>query len=445
VTDLRLVSTTIRDAEDAVLSALMLDPAFAIAECVAAQLPHTAFSDHRNALMYRAILWLHREGRPVDPITLSAALEDYGKLDEVGGREHINLVMLAAPTAANVRFHAQIVRDAAQVRAGDVRSKHEATQAEQVRAALDRLDVPESAFLHFPFPPLDRVMGGHGPGTIGFTVARSASGKTSFLLSAMHRWHRLGLRIYYAGLESRPQVLRTQWACRALHVDPGDILSGDYRAWQNADQVRADLKAELDRQRGDPDMLRVRFAPHASVDLAAMTEICVEAREFGADVVIVDHIDHVRADGSPYVASRAVIEVALQLAHKYELHLLLASQINREGMSSDPFRNHRQVREESVKMGDHKLEVADYMLGIFRPLRDDITKQDRADFDSGRLAIADLLKPHTMALNVMKHRNRGTRAGTRIELGFYRGEVYDTPELARQAHLAAHYLNHGAA
>ncbi len=437
---LRLVSTTIRDAEDAVLSAMLLDPAFAIPECVAAQLPHTAFSDHRNALMYRAMLWLYDNGHPVDPITLSATLEQYGKLGEVGGREHINLVMLAAPTAANVRYHAQIVRDAAAARAGDLRAKHEAVQAEQVRDAIVRLDLPDAAFLRFPWPALDAVMGGHGPGTMGFVIARLKSGKTSFLLSLMQRLFASGRRIYYAGLESRPLNLRTQWACRQLHLDPGDVLSGEYRRWMNRDQIRADVKAALAVQHTDPAYLRVRFAPHPRVDIKVMHEICVEAHEFGADVVVVDHIDHIRADGSPYVASREVVEVAKELTHRYDLHLIAASQINREGMAGDPFRNYRPVREEHVKMGDQKLEACDWAIGVYRPLRSTITKQDRADFEAGKLQIHDLLADYTMAINVMAHRLYGSRAGTKVDLGFFRGEVYDTPDLARQAQVAARYL-----
>lgn len=426
---LQLVTGTVADAEAAVIGALLIEPDLSLAAIQQAGMTWRHFGIRAHAYILGAVVILRREGASIDPIAVNNRLEVLGKLAEVG-EDTVYRLWNGIPTAANVSHHARIVRDAAEVRAGDLRSQHEAVQAEQVQAAIERLDVPEAHYLRFPYRCLDEVMGPQAPGSIGFLCARSAAGKTSLLLSVMQRWHAHGDRIYYAGLESRPLTLRTQWACRAIGVNPSRVISGEYRTWRNADEVREAVRTELNRQTHDREMLRVRFSPHPRVDLSAMTKICVEAAEFGAQVVIVDHIDHIKADGSPYAASRAVVDVALELAHRYDLHLLLASQINREGMANDAFRNHRPIREEHVKMGDHKMEVADYMLGVFRPLRDGLTDADRKDFQNGKIGIGQLLQPATMRLNVMKHRLEGSRQGAIITLGFAYGEVLDSPQAA---------------
>jgi KaiC/GvpD/RAD55 family RecA-like ATPase len=434
------VSTLAHDAEQAVLSAILLEPSEALAACKTAGLLWQHFADPANALIYGSCLLLERRGVPIDWLAIAAVLEDKGKLEIAGGKNYLGTLMDVTPTAANVFYHAQLVVGYGRGRAGDTAVHHEATQAEQVGEALARLDLPISAYLRFPFGPLDRVMGGIGPATISFLCARSAAGKTSFLLSLMCRMHAQGNRIYYAGLESRPLTLRTQWACRVLGLDPGDVLSGAYLAWPHAEQTREALKAELRRQRDDAAFHRVRFAPQPTVDLAAMTEICVEAHDFGADVVVIDHIDHVTAQGSPYVVSRETMDAVKRLKDRYELRMLIASQINREGMGADPFRNHRPVQEQHVKMGDHKLEVCDNMLGIYRPLRDDITKEDKANFEAGRIGMSALLEANTMAVNVMKHRLYGARAGEKVRLGFWRGEVMDSPDLAAHRSVGSKYL-----
>src|SRR4051812_18860959 len=71
-----------------------------------------------------------------------------------------------------------------------------------------------SDYLHFPWPTLDQAVGGIAPGQIWFVGAFSGHGKTTFAMSALDEWFNQGKRIFYMGLESRPSVLRTQWACQ---------------------------------------------------------------------------------------------------------------------------------------------------------------------------------------------------------------------------------------
>lgn len=99
------------DAEQAVVGALMLSPGV-IAEVGAVMDP----ADHHrpaHETIHRAVLELHRQGRPVDPITLARHLEQAGDLDRVGGRSYLHALVQAVPTAAHAPYYAQIVRDLA--------------------------------------------------------------------------------------------------------------------------------------------------------------------------------------------------------------------------------------------------------------------------------------------------------------------------------------------
>ena len=305
----------------------------------------------------------------------------------------------------------------------------EREQLSQVYAANDAVGLPASAYLEWPWPRLAQVMGGMAPGTLGFVAAASGAGKTSFLLSAMRRWFTEGLRVYYAGLESEPHVLRTQWACRELGVDPGDVLTGRAREvipdWP---AVREQLRQEFKAQVKVAAMERVRFAPFRFVDLAVLDRMYREAFDFGTDVVVIDHIDHIDGGrGNLYESSVVAVKRLLILTQDYGLRTVAASQTNLSGAGNDPLRFHRPVQREHVKNGNHKLEVADWALGLYRPLRSDVTREAVTLWREGTADLSTLLARGVTEMNVMKHRAYGDREGERIRLGFAKGEVLDEP------------------
>jgi replicative DNA helicase len=65
--------------------------------------------DHRT--IFESLATLAAEGRPLDVITVSEALERVGKLESVGGLAYLGTLARDTPTAANVRAYADIVRE----------------------------------------------------------------------------------------------------------------------------------------------------------------------------------------------------------------------------------------------------------------------------------------------------------------------------------------------
>src|SRR6266498_4418766 len=99
------------DAEQAVLSAMLMDPDAILR--ATEFLDDTMFYREGHRRIYRAMLALSERGDVVDPLTLSEELARSGSLESSGGKDYIGFLVDAVPTAANVEYHAKIVREKA--------------------------------------------------------------------------------------------------------------------------------------------------------------------------------------------------------------------------------------------------------------------------------------------------------------------------------------------
>ena len=73
----------------------------------------TMFYREQNRRMFRAMIAISQRGDVVDPLTLSEELSRRGELEASGGKERIGELIDAVPTAANVEYHAKIVKEKA--------------------------------------------------------------------------------------------------------------------------------------------------------------------------------------------------------------------------------------------------------------------------------------------------------------------------------------------
>ncbi len=97
------------DAEIAVLGSMLIDDD-AISQAIEILTPESFYKDaHRR--IFQSIVKLFSDGKAVDLVTLTDSLEKEGTLDEAGGPGYVASLTSAIPTAANILYHARIVRE----------------------------------------------------------------------------------------------------------------------------------------------------------------------------------------------------------------------------------------------------------------------------------------------------------------------------------------------
>lgn len=98
------------EAEQGVLSSMMIDPSNTIPEVVERMGAEQLFVPAHVTIFNELVsLWTAQKG--IDMITFTNHLRDKGLLDSVGGVSFVTNLFLFVPTAANVRYYLDIVRD----------------------------------------------------------------------------------------------------------------------------------------------------------------------------------------------------------------------------------------------------------------------------------------------------------------------------------------------
>ncbi len=95
------------DSEKAVLASIMLRPE-ALYEVDDLLISDVFYAD-KHKIIYGIMIDLHREGNPIDVITLTAKLENLKKLDAIGGRSYLTELVASVPTTTNARYYAESI------------------------------------------------------------------------------------------------------------------------------------------------------------------------------------------------------------------------------------------------------------------------------------------------------------------------------------------------
>lgn len=319
-------------------------------------------------------------------------------------------------------------------RASDVNMRSYDDASESSADAESSLDLTEDAYLHFPWPSLDRAVGGIGPNRIVLLAAPPEGGKTSFTLSLLDEWANDGVRITAAFLETPPDEVIKQWACFRLGISYEDIGTGAFLRWPNVEEVRAAIRSEIRE-------MTVRFCHHVWLHgMQALTASSVDALfrdalNYDSDVLFVDHLDHTDDTGNGargLVESNAILSATkrgIRTAKAAGSHMRFfgTSQMNNDAVRrGGVFGRCQPPLPSDVFMGQRKEQITDLMLGLHRirrPAQEGDTAIEK-DIKEGRRALDDLLLPNTMGVRIMKRR-LGGRSNITVPLGFRRGRVIE--------------------
>ena len=98
------------EAEQGVLGSMLISPRETIAECVE-KINEEYFYVPAHRTIYEVLVDLWNAGQAIDLITFTQVLRDRNLLDSVGGAAFVTNLFTFVPTAANVQYYLEIVRD----------------------------------------------------------------------------------------------------------------------------------------------------------------------------------------------------------------------------------------------------------------------------------------------------------------------------------------------
>lgn len=350
------------EAETCVLGSLLIDKDAVVT--VAEFLRSEHFYRDANSLIYKAILDLYEERKPIDIVTLKEKLKKQKNLTKVGGSSYLTSLVNAVPTAAHIEQYGKIVKDnytkrelitaAGKITENAFDDGQEATavldQAEQavfslsqkhlkqvflpvkeaLRESFDRLDelhkkagglrgVPTG------FKDIDDTLAGMQDSNLLILAARPGMGKTAMVLNvAQHLAVNEGLPVGFFSLEMSKEEL----------VDRLLVNQADIDAWR----LKTGRLEEEDFSKLSEAMGELAEAPLFIDDTPALSilEMRTKARrlmaEHGLKLIVADYLQLMR---SPRRLDNRVQEVSeisqglKNLARELKVPLLVVSQLSR--------------------------------------------------------------------------------------------------------------------
>jgi hypothetical protein len=246
-------------------------------------------------------------------------------------------------------------------------------------------------------------------------------------------------------LENNPDEFRLYMACQRIGLNPGIVMSGGLR--DMLPDVRAEwekkIEAELDFTLFDHkyrDNLKVKGVP--SITLRRLQLASEEAADWGARVLVVDHIDQIDvASGANATAeSIRIHQAAKEWAPRYGLAYLFTSQMNNEAVRGgrDFLAQYGPALPHHVYLGAHKRMIATGMINLHRKLRPMRAHEDAKSYAAALAASRrgdaepmEALEPGVMAMTLMKGRNNGEKEGQRCFLAVEKGKIQSIAERDR--------------
>jgi len=350
------------DAEQAVIAAMLMD-ADAIMRA-AEYVDDTMFYREGHRRIFRAMVAVTERGEVVDPLTLADELARRGELEASGGKDYLGFLSDAIPTAANVEYHAKIVREKALLRRLIEVSTSIVTEAFEGRTtAAELLDDAETKIfqvsqaqgnqgftrikeLLWPamerieavsrdgrsvtgvasgFRDLDEMTSGFQPADLVIVAARPSMGKTAFTLNiAQHAAIEHNVPVAFFSLEMSKDSLVQRMLTSEARIDAQTLRKG---------KLRDDDFPRLARAAGI-----LSHAPVYIDDTPGITilEMRSKARRLKADVgvglVIVDYLQLMSGPANSENRQQEVSQISRglkALAKELSVPVIALSQLSR--------------------------------------------------------------------------------------------------------------------
>ena len=351
------------EAEVSVLGGMLIDPA-AVAKVVEI-VDDSMFFREANRRLIRSMVRLFQTGQVIDVITVSEDLKKHDEVEAAGGAAYLAELLDAVPTAANIEYHARIVREKALLRRlidasseiiRDVYEQGERDvdelldQAEQkifqVAQSHDRegfvwiKEILWPAFEHIEklqeakggitgvpsgFKDLDRLTSGFQKGDLVIVAARPSMGKTSWVLNVAQNAaidHQVQVGIF--SLEMSKEQLVQRLLCAEGRID--------------LQKLRKGMLSPGEYQRLATAAAHLNTAPIWIDDQAGITllEMRAKARRLKAEtdlgLVVIDYMQLMSGSGRRENRQQEVSEISRglkALAKELDVPVIALSQLSR--------------------------------------------------------------------------------------------------------------------
>lgn len=354
------------EAEQGVLGSMLISPRETIAEVVG-QIDETYFYIPAHQTIYSVLEKRWDSGQAIDLITFTQHLRDMALLDTVGGPGFVTSLFTFVPTAANVEYYLEIVRDKYLLRSviavstENVRRAYE--EQDEVNALIDdvehrtlaigedrfkqdvqsmkdnvmrAIEIIDQAYerkggitgIATGFTEFDRMTGGLQRSEMSVIAARPSMGKTALLMNiAEHVAVVLGLPVGVFSLEMSVDQLTQRMICSRARVNLQKIRDGfmserDLLSLPAAGAKLAEAKLYIDDSSG-----------------ITILELRAKARRLKAQydiaLLVVDYLQLLRSTSRKAQDNRQIevseISSGLKgLAKELKIPVIIAAQLNRQ-------------------------------------------------------------------------------------------------------------------
>lgn len=398
------------EAEQAVISAMLAEQA-AITK-TREMLTGESFFRPAHRRLFEAMTALSDRGEIVDPLTLTVALESAGEVESVGGRKYIGYLIDVVPTAANVEYHARIVRDFAERRSlieiAETLAKsatdgtvpvQDAAQAASSALLPAAASLSKGGFVHirdlihsvaddieaagkgaasgfqFGFRDIDLATGGALPGEVVFVCSVPGACKTALTLNMGLAAAERGEGVAYFSAEMKDKALVKRLVSNRARVNgysirTGRLMDGEYVRLGEALGMLAHLPFWVD-DTPEPDIALMKARARA-----------LKAKNPNLRWIIVDFIQLVLSkqdsdDGRARELGR--ISYALKaIAKELDCVVVATCQVDAAGIEK---RSDKRPQLSDMQWSQAMRQAGDFIVLLYRPAMYDNNAQDVIETD----------------------------------------------------------------
>ncbi len=349
------------DAEISVIGACLLDTDAAIQ--ASSRLTVNDFTNKNHRAVWSAIQTLSARNEPIDPVTLAAEIEKQGQLSNIGGRAYLAGLAAEVPTAGNVNFYINLVRDCTKRR--DLcqvgrKIASEAINSASPAMALDRAetwlmgqretgtsgklvrisDLMGAKFKELEelysnggtpsgllsgFPDLDEMTCGFQGGDLIIIAGRPSMGKTALALNIAENAALTGKEVLFFSLEMSKELLLNRLLASMAKVDANRFRSGQFK---EPDWSKLTIAA------GHINCLSLTIDDRSDITALDVRSTARQAKRKGTlDLIVIDYLQLIRPTKREQIREREVAEISRSLkalAKEMNIPIIVLAQLNRD-------------------------------------------------------------------------------------------------------------------